>query len=522
MSESNHASSNHAASHQGSPEDLWQLSRDQLYGLAKEHDIEGRSSMSKVELRNAIVSNDAAKTPSSDHLGSAAAASRASAFELLAESAARREFIMLPRLLGGNDRRLHVRQTIREDHHLRISNQSEDARRKFDKLADSVFDFFRGTALLFYRDMVGEDGWMPTVLTLGDVHPGNFGIMPNADNVPIFAVNDFDEAYYAPFTWDLKRGAVGFMLAAQEEGGYGKKKQRKIAGHFVRGYAEGVGRFAQQGGEQLHEVRQDNAPELIRELFTEAKQSRADWLADRYLDEFKRGFRSNDELIPVTSRRDEFQTLIDQLVEQKQVEPPPRAADLHVKDVAIRKGQGTASLGLPRYYVLVEGPLADGSDDLIIEFKKARRSALAGLVPPTANRFDVPGRRIRHAQAVQLVRGDRFYGSIEIEGSSFITRERAPFRDDFDLDDLSKSQWKSYADICGRALAHAHALSDEVGYLNHDVEPAILQAIEPAELFVEDILCFADEAAERIRRDHCFFRADHALGAFRCVDRVYR
>lgn len=48
--------------------------------------------------------------------------------------------------------------------------------------------------------MAGDDAWMPTVLTLGDVHPENFGVMPNADNVPIFSVNDFDEAYYAPFT----------------------------------------------------------------------------------------------------------------------------------------------------------------------------------------------------------------------------------------------------------------------------------------------------------------------------------
>ena len=478
--------------------------------------------MSKAELTEAISSNEANSDRSSGHIGSPDTASRASAFEVLAESATRREFVMLPRMLEGNDRRLHVRQTIREDHHLRIANGSEDAKRKFKKLANSVFDFFRGTALLFYRDMVGEDAWMPTVLTLGDVHPDNFGVMPNEDNVPIFAVNDFDEAYYAPFTWDLKRGAVGFMLAAQEEGGYGNKKQRKIAGRFVRGYVERISQFAQEGGEQNHEVRLDNAPKLIQKLIGNAMQNRTEWLADRYVDELKSRFRCSDELVPVSSRRDEFQSLVERLVEENQLTVPKRAGQLVVKDVAIRRGQGTASLGLPRYYVLLEGPRADGSDDLILEFKKARRSALAGLVPPTSQRFHVPGDRIKHAQAVQLVRGDRFYGSIEIEGSSFMTRERAPFRDDIDLDDLSKSEWKSYAEICGHALAHAHALSDEVGYLDHDIEPKIMQAVEPSGLFVEDILSFADEAAERVRRDHRFFCADRALDAFRCVDRVYR
>ena len=123
---------------------------------------------------------------------------------------------MLPRMLDGHDRRAHVRQTIREDHRVRIANRNEEADAKFAKLDGSLFSFFRGTCLLFYRDIAGEDAWMPTVLTLGDVHPENFGVMPSVDDVPIFGSNDFDEAFYAPFTYDLKRGATGFMIAAAE------------------------------------------------------------------------------------------------------------------------------------------------------------------------------------------------------------------------------------------------------------------------------------------------------------------
>ena len=119
---------------------------------------------------------------------------------------------------------------------------------------------------------------------------------------------------------------------------------------------------------------------------------------------------------------------------------------------------------------------------------------------------------------MQLVNGDRFYGGIEFEGRSFMTRERAPFRDDIDLDDLSYSQWKDYARICGRSLAHAHALSDESGQVEADVEPRIVEAIGPPDLFVDDIVRFAEEAAERLRRDHRHFRADHAAGAFRFLD----
>ncbi len=149
-----------------------------------------------------------------------------------------------------------------------------------------------------------------------------------------------------------------------------------------------------------------------------------------------------------------------------------------------------------RYYVLVEGPRADGSDDLIFELKQARRSALAGLVAPSEYQLDGQAERIAHAQAVQLVRGDVFYGSV--------------------------SDWKRYAEICGRALAHAHALSDEVGALDRDIEPEILAAAAPVDLFVDDIVRFAEEAADRVRRDQRAFRDDHALGAFRAIDVVYR
>ncbi len=47
---------------------------------------------------------------------------------------------------------------------------------------------------------------MPSVMALGDVHPENFGVMPDRNGAPIFGVNDFDETIYAPFTWDIKRG----------------------------------------------------------------------------------------------------------------------------------------------------------------------------------------------------------------------------------------------------------------------------------------------------------------------------
>ncbi|RJS92741.1 DUF2252 family protein [Salinisphaera sp. Q1T1-3] len=489
------------------------LTREELYERAQALDIAGRSGMSKAELVEAIDGQTAEE--------SLRVASRVDAFRHLAETVAAGEFVLRPRALAGYDRRQHIRQCLREDHVNRIAASAEDTDRKFDALAASRFAFFRGTAFLFYRDMAGDDAWMPTVLALGDVHPENFGVMPNVNNVPIFSVNDFDEAYYAPFTWDIKRGATGFVLAAAEEGELDRKQQAKIVRHFVRGYVEDMQRLARDGTEQNEEMRYDNAPKLIRQLFESAEESRASWLDADYLNEDRSGFRSNEELVPISSRRSEFQTLIEQWVRTNEIEVPARAKGMRVKDVALRRGQGTASLGLNRYYVLIEGPERDGSDDLIIEFKQARHSALAGLVPPSAYEKNTKGERISHAQEVHLVRGDVFYGHVTFEGLSYMSRERAPFRDDIDLDDLSKKDWRRYARICGQVLARVHALSDESGMIDYDLEPAIVQAIGPTELFVADMVEFALETADRLARDHEMFKADHDRGAFKHLDFVH-
>ncbi len=445
------------------------------------------------------------------------------AFRRLAQARADGEMVPLPRTLTGDDRRIHVRQTIREDHQLRIARHNEEAFGKFDKLAASRFSFFRGTALLFYRDMVGEDAWMPTVLAAGDVHPENFGVMPNADNVPIFAINDYDEVFYAPFTWDLKRGATGFAIAADEIGGYGKGKRRKILRSFVRGYADRITAFAFDHTEIDSEMRQDNAPKLIADLIGDAVSSgQGTWLRGKYYNETETGFKSSKKLVPVSGRCEEFQQLIDRYVQQSGISLPQRVGSMRVKDVAERRGQGTASLGLVRYYVMIEGPLPGAADDVLLELKQARRSALEGLVPPSPHLVDGNADRVVHGQRVQLVSGDRFYGSIKHQGVSFLVRERSWFRDDIDLGDLSFKQWRRYARICGGLLAQAHALSDEAGLVDHDVEPDIVEAMGIPDLFVDDVVRFAEEADDRCSRDHQAFRADHALGAFRRIDLVYR
>ena len=447
---------------------------------------------------------------------------RVESFRELARRIAAGEQVMPPVLLTGQARREHVRSTLREDHARRIEQRSYGARQKFDELAGDFVKFFRGTALLFYRDMVGQDSHMPTVMALGDVHPENFGVMPDKNGAPIFGVNDFDETIYAPFTWDLKRGAVGFWIAAREVAGMKRKKRCKVVAAFLTGYLDAMQAYAERATEKNDAYRMDNSPEVVRRLFTEAWEERREWLWDDYLKPSGRGFRSDDELQPISSETSKFQSAVDDLARTNGFEAHDRAGELRVKDVCVRHGQGTASLGLPRYYVLIEGPSKDATDDLIIEFKRVRRSALEGLTPPSDFHAGDKGDRVLHGQTVQLAHGDVFYGAVEIDGESFMTRERAPFRDDIDLGELSDKTWTEYARVCGAALAQSHALSDDLGEIDYDVEPSIVAAASPRDLFITDTVRFTEEAADRLKSDHALFREDHARAAFDHVDLVYR
>lgn len=424
--------------------------------------------------------------------------------------------LLLPRHLKGDDRRLHVRRTIVEDHAERIQQRPEEADAKFDKLARTPFDFFRGTALLFYRDMAGDDADAPVVLTLGDVHPENFGVMPSEGGGPIFGVNDFDEAYFAPFTWDIKRGCVGFCVAAKIHGITKKKHHKRIVRDFVGGYLDAIDSYASSDLERDRQLRLDNSAGVIKKLLKGAQTRRTTFL-DEHLDDKRAFFRPTDEIVPRSGRRDEFQKVVDDYAKDNDVAAPHRLKDgeLVVKDVAEKKGSGTASLGLPRYWVLLQGRADDGGDDVILEMKRARRSALEGLAPGGERGDGEASARIVTAHAMHLVGGDPFYGEATIDDVPFLVRERSPLKDDIDLDDLSKKKWRQYARECGRALALAHALADVDADLgDRDTDRAVSRYVASHHLFIRDMWKFTKEAYGRLMRDFELFESEHRHGAF--------
>ncbi|MFO8043050.1 MAG: DUF2252 family protein, partial [Alkalispirochaeta sp.] len=67
------------------------------------------------------------------------------------------EVVTPPLHMKKEERRQYVREVLKEDHAYRIKSVPEVTEQKFSKLAHSCFSFFRGTALLYYRDYAGID-----------------------------------------------------------------------------------------------------------------------------------------------------------------------------------------------------------------------------------------------------------------------------------------------------------------------------------------------------------------------------
>src|ERR1700754_3719477 len=128
---------------------------------------------------------------------------------------------------------------------------------KFRKMAASAFAFYRGTAALFYHDLDAEkrggpylDDRTSRVWIHGDLHAENFGTYMDSNGRLVFNVNDFDEAYVGPFTWDLKRFAASIALI-----GYAKALSddaiSELVGRFADAYLTELRAIAAGGDDAI-------------------------------------------------------------------------------------------------------------------------------------------------------------------------------------------------------------------------------------------------------------------------------
>ncbi|MGW6569048.1 DUF2252 domain-containing protein [Streptomyces sp. NPDC054975] len=393
---------------------------------------------------------------------------------------------------------------------------------KFRKMAGSAFAFYRGTACLFYADLEQEQQGGPyldertgRVWIHGDLHAENFGTYMDANGRLIFNVNDFDEAYVGPFTWDLKRLSASLALI-----GYAKALSDEQITELVRIYAAAYREriHALATGAKDDEVPPftlDTAEGPLLDALRVARSLTRFGLLDSMTEirEFERRFSSGAGSIELdAATRYKVLAAFDGYLETLPESSLTRPDSYRVKDVVGRRGIGIGSAGLPSYNILLEGNSDALENDVVIYVKQAQTPAVSRHVTDAAVReyFQHEGHRTVISQRALQAHADPWLGWTELDGSGQLVAEVSPYAVDLDWSDIDDPAEiaATVADL-GRATATMHAAADDSSghsLVPFSTERAIDAAIAADEEGFADLLVdFAHGYGARARADHQIF-----------------
>jgi uncharacterized protein (DUF2252 family) len=395
-------------------------------------------------------------------------------------------------------------------------------RRKFRKMAASPFAFYRGSACLFYADMTGQfaesdflNDRTSRVWIHGDLHAENFGTYMNGSGRLVFNVNDFDEAYVGPFSWDLKRLAASVALI-----GYAKALSDQVitdlVTRFAMAYLTELRAIVSGGEDAIGSITLDNASGvLLRVLQAARMNTRVELLSrDTTLVNYERRFADGDGVFPVDEATreavlDAFQNYLGTLPTATSVS---HAVAAEVKDVVLRKGVGIGSAGLPSYNLLLEGRTEALENDVVIYMKQAQVPAVARHIDDENVRgyFKHQGHRTVESQRALQAHADQWLGYTELAGVGQVVAEVSPYAADLDWSDVNEPEELSgvIGDL-GRAVARMHSVADDDS--GHDLvdfgtEEAIVAEVDKDEAgFIAHLVDFAHTYGLRTREDHQLF-----------------
>ncbi|MBT2234100.1 DUF2252 domain-containing protein [Nonomuraea sp. NEAU-A123] len=389
-------------------------------------------------------------------------------------------------------------------------------RRKFRKMAASPFAFYRGSACLFYADLTegfADQSYLdePTsrVWIHGDLHAENFGTYMNASGVLVFNVNDFDEAYVGPYVWDLKRFAasvalIGYAKALSDDAISG------LVGDFGSAYLDELSGIARGGDDAIGSLTIDTTSGVLHRVLQTARLSTRVAMLDveTVIDDYDRRFAFMDGREPVDAATREavlaaFEDYLTTLPTQS------NPVEHVIKDVALRKGVGIGSAGLPSYNLLLEGRSQALENDVILYMKQAQVPAVARHIPDekVARYFHHQGHRTAESQRALQAYADPWLGYTTLNGVGQLVAEVSPYSADLDWDDVNEpAELRSIMRDLGRAVARMHSVADDESshdLVNFSTEESIVGMVNgdrPG--FIGMLVDFAHRYGAQAREDH--------------------
>lgn len=358
---------------------------------------------------------------------------------------------------------------------------STDRAAKYQKMAASPFIFYRGTAHLYYQDLAAQSEIAANPYAInsaktwiqGDMHVQNYGAFHDDENTIVYDLNDFDEAWIASYLYDVYRNAASIALTADELG-FSTSQQRDAINTFSEAYLDAIEDYRDNNNEKPYKVQESNAYGRLDEFLddTEKSNSRSKALNKWTKDSGSQRYflTDNPDLAPVSSStRYAIKTAIEHYHYNISSKLAGNSSYFRVLDIAQRLNQGTGSLGTTRYYVLIEGPSSSDNDDILLDVKQQGLPSIYHTLSSAdqsavLNHFasNQQGCRVINAQKAMLTDVDDHLGCVTLSGNSYSVRERSPWKESFDLTELSSTtRLHKLAQQWGTLLATDHSRADQ-------------------------------------------------------------
>lgn len=348
---------------------------------------------------------------------------------------------------------------------------------RMSRMAASPFAFYRGTAAIMAADHARDPHSALAVASCGDAHISNFGFFATPQRTQAFDLNDFDEAAWAPWEWDLKRLVTSVIIGGREYE-HPEEIVREAAAEAVNAYVSTLRQSLSQT--PLHRffshfdqtMVRENLDKRSRKVLVEAAEKARTRTSERVVSRLTEigadGRRRFIENPPVMTHIDEETASYaaggyEQYLKSCNVDIRMLlTSQFHWGDV-IRRVVGVGSVGTRCYLVL----LTDGRDGvLVLQVKQAGRSVLeefGGYPQPEAYREIVgahgEGDRVVSLQRILQAYSDPFLGHMRSPRGDFYVRQFHDMKGSVEIESLDANALIRYAIACGAVLARAHAQS---------------------------------------------------------------
>jgi uncharacterized protein (DUF2252 family) len=351
-------------------------------------------------------------------------------------------------------------------------------------MLQSPFAYYRGTAAVMAHDLAGEPSTGHHVVICGDAHVSNFGLFASPERRVLFDLNDFDEAAFGPWEWDVKRLAASALIGATDNG-FTDKQAWEAAEFSVRRYRETMASLCERSAleryffqvetDWIESTLAEDSQRLMRKTVRKATNRTSERVLEKITTTDEGGTRINDQppiMMHVDHATDEdIQALYDQYRSTLRADTALLLSQFTLVDYVLRV-VGVGSVGTRCYVLLLQGP---AGEPLFIQAKEAPASVIEtygripAQLPPGVQPVEagLEGYRVVTAQRVLQAQSDPFLGWIagfagesrDRRGVDYYWRQFRDMKGSIELNGLSVSQYETYAGWCGVLLARAHSQS---------------------------------------------------------------